>query len=40
MTRKKRNIHTTFNKETGMWQTLLEGQKKPLANSRTKETAK
>lgn len=23
-----------------MWQTLLEGQKKPLANSRTKEAAK
>lgn len=40
MSIKKRNIHTTYNKETKMWQTLLEGQKKPLANSRTKETAK
>ena len=40
MDKKKRNIHTTFNSETGMWQTLLEDQKKPLANSRKKETAK
>lgn len=39
MTRKK-NIHTTYNKDTKKWQTLLEGQKKPLANSLTKEVAK
>jgi hypothetical protein len=39
MTRKK-NIHTTYNKGTKKWQTLLEGQKKPLANSLTKEAAK
>lgn len=36
---KKKNIHTTYNKEQKVWQTLLEGQKKPLANSKTKETA-
>jgi len=37
---KKKDVHTTYSKETKMWQTLLEGQQKPLANSQTKETAK
>jgi hypothetical protein len=40
MANKKKDVHTTYNQETKMWQTLLEGQKKPLANSRTKEAAK
>lgn len=35
----KRNIHTTYNKDRGIWETKLEGQKKPLASSKTKTTA-
>jgi hypothetical protein len=35
----KRNIHTTYNKNRGMWETKLEKQNRPLASSRTKATA-
>lgn len=35
----KRNIHTTYNKDRGMWDTKLEKQTKPLASSHTKEVA-
>jgi hypothetical protein len=35
----KKNIHTVFNKERGMWETKKEGQRKPLASSQTKENA-
>jgi len=35
----KKNIHTVYNKERKMWETKKEGQKKPLASSRTKATA-
>lgn len=36
---KKRNIHTTYNKDDKVWETKLEKQQKPLARSRTKATA-
>ncbi len=36
---RKKNIHTVFNSEQKMWETKKEGQKKPLASSRTKATA-
>lgn len=35
----KRNIHTVYNNERKIWETKLENQIKPLASSRTKETA-
>ena len=35
----KKNIHTVYNKERKIWETKLEGQKKPLASSRTKVNA-
>ena len=37
---KKKNIHTVYNRDRKMWETKREGQKKPLASSHTKETAK
>jgi len=36
---RKRNIHTTYDSKTGLWKTVLEKQKKPLALSKTKEAA-
>jgi len=36
---RKRNIHTTYDSETGLWKTVLEKQKKPLALSKTKAAA-
>jgi Uncharacterized protein conserved in bacteria (DUF2188) len=35
----KKNIHTVFNSERGMWETKREGQSDPIASSHTKETA-
>ena len=35
----KKNVHTVFNKERGMWETKKEGQQKPIASSQTKENA-
>jgi len=35
----KKNIHTVYNNDRKMWETKKEGQKKPLASSRTKATA-
>jgi len=40
MAPRKKNIHTVYNKDKKMWETKVEGQEKPLARSRTKETAK
>lgn len=36
---RKKNIHTVYNSERKMWETKREGQKKPLASSRTKAKA-
>ena len=35
----KRNIHTTYDPEKKVWKTVLEGQEKPLATSKTKAAA-
>lgn len=35
----KKNIHTVYNSERGMWETKKEGQAKPIVSSHTKITA-
>ncbi len=35
----KKNVHTVYNKDRGMWETKLEKQSKPLSSSHTKSTA-
>jgi len=35
----KRNIHTIYDPEKKVWKTVLEGQEKPLATSKTKAAA-
>lgn len=35
----KKNIHTVFNSERGMWETKREDQTDPIASSRTKVAA-
>ncbi len=35
----KKNIHTVYNSDRGMWETKKEGQQKPVSSSHTKETA-
>ena len=35
----KKNIHTVYNSDRGMWETKKEGQQKPISSSHTKETA-
>ena len=35
----KKNIHTVYNSERGMWETKKEGQVRPIASSYTKVRA-
>lgn len=36
---RKKNIHTVYNSDRKIWETKREGEKEPLARSRTKATA-
>jgi hypothetical protein len=35
----RKNVHTVYDRERGMWETKVEKQEKPVASSHTKDAA-
>lgn len=35
----KKNVHTVYNNDRGMWETKIENQEKPISSSHSKITA-